>query len=125
MNKNDEFCILNEEFCIKNEALCIKNKEFCSLNDVLCRSHPPVEQRTSRLRSPSARTVFSTTNLRARKFTGSFDAGALPDNSVDVVYDNYGAKGTADKAMAKVKPGGVYLVLRIATYMPKYFGIFD
>ena len=36
-----------------------------------------------------------------------FDGGALPDNSVDVVYDNYGAKGTADKAMPKIKPGGV------------------
>ena len=36
-----------------------------------------------------------------------FDPGALPDNSVDVVYDNYGAAGTADKAMSKIKPGGV------------------
>ena len=40
-----------------------------------------------------------------------FDAGALPDNSVDIVYDNYGAKGTADKAMPKIRSGGVYLVL--------------
>lgn len=36
---------------------------------------------------------------------------ALPDNSVDVVYDNYGSKGEADKAMRKMKAGGVYLVL--------------
>lgn len=36
---------------------------------------------------------------------------ALKDNSVDVVIDNYGAKGTADKAMRAIKPGGVYLVL--------------
>ena len=61
-----------------------------------------------------------------------FAPGALPDNSVDVVYlpnisldpacpatfpikthmpgsryDNYGAAGTADKAMSKIKPGGV------------------
>ena len=36
-----------------------------------------------------------------------FDPGALPDNSVDVVYDNYGAAVTADKAMSKIKPGGV------------------
>jgi hypothetical protein len=28
-----------------------------------------------------------------------------------VVYDNYGAKGTADKAMAKIKSGGIYLLL--------------
>ena len=28
-----------------------------------------------------------------------------------VVYDNYGAKGTADKAMPKIKPGGTYLLL--------------
>lgn len=36
---------------------------------------------------------------------------ALPDNSVDIVIDNYGAKGTADKAMHAIRPGGVYLVL--------------
>eukprot|EP01062_Namystynia_karyoxenos_P014359 TRINITY_DN1516_c0_g2_i1.p2 TRINITY_DN1516_c0_g2~~TRINITY_DN1516_c0_g2_i1.p2 ORF type:complete len:374 (+),score=134.79 TRINITY_DN1516_c0_g2_i1:81-1124(+) len=36
---------------------------------------------------------------------------ALPDNSVDIVYDNYGAPGTADKAMPKIRTGGVFLVL--------------
>jgi NADPH:quinone reductase-like Zn-dependent oxidoreductase len=36
---------------------------------------------------------------------------ALPDNSVDIVYDNYGAKGTADKAMHAIRAGGVYLVM--------------
>jgi NADPH:quinone reductase-like Zn-dependent oxidoreductase len=36
---------------------------------------------------------------------------ALPDNSVDIVYDNYGADGTADKAMPKIRPGGVYLMM--------------
>jgi NADPH:quinone reductase-like Zn-dependent oxidoreductase len=36
---------------------------------------------------------------------------ALPDDSVDVVYDNYGSKGEADKAMRTMKKGGVYLVL--------------
>lgn len=36
---------------------------------------------------------------------------ALADNSVDIVYDNYGAKGTADKAMHAIRPGGVYLVM--------------
>lgn len=36
---------------------------------------------------------------------------ALPDNSVDVVYDNYGYPGTADKAMHAIRPGGVFLVL--------------
>ena len=40
-----------------------------------------------------------------------FDPGALADNSVDAVYDNYGAKGTADKAMPAMKPGGVFLLL--------------
>jgi len=36
---------------------------------------------------------------------------ALPDNSVDIVYDNYGAIGTADKAMHAIRTGGVYLVM--------------
>jgi len=35
----------------------------------------------------------------------------LANNSVDVVYDNYGAKGTADRAMAKLKPGGTFIFL--------------
>jgi NADPH:quinone reductase-like Zn-dependent oxidoreductase len=30
----------------------------------------------------------------------------LADDSVDIVYDNYGAKGTADKAMPKMRAGG-------------------
>lgn len=36
---------------------------------------------------------------------------ALPNNSVDIVFDNYGAKGTADKAMHAIRPGGVYVIL--------------
>jgi len=36
---------------------------------------------------------------------------SLPDNSVDIVYDNYGAEGTADKAMRTIRPGGVYLLM--------------
>jgi len=36
---------------------------------------------------------------------------ALPDNSVDIVFDNFGAPGTADRAMAKIRAGGVYLVM--------------
>jgi|EP00927_Polykrikos_kofoidii_P008807 NADPH:quinone reductase-like Zn-dependent oxidoreductase len=36
---------------------------------------------------------------------------ALPENSVDIVYDNYGAEGTADKAMRAIRPGGMYLML--------------
>jgi hypothetical protein len=36
---------------------------------------------------------------------------ALPDDSVDIVYDNYGADGTADKAMPKIRSGGVYLLM--------------
>merc|ERR1712000_180147 len=35
----------------------------------------------------------------------------LADDSVDLVIDNYGAKGTADKAMRTLRVGGVYLVL--------------
>lgn len=35
----------------------------------------------------------------------------LPDNSIDIVYDNYGAEGTADKAMRTIRPGGVYLMM--------------
>lgn len=36
---------------------------------------------------------------------------ALPDDSVDIVYDNYGAPGTADKAMSKLRQGGVFIFL--------------
>eukprot|EP00756_Hemistasia_phaeocysticola_P011183 Hpha_TRINITY_DN15095_c0_g1::TRINITY_DN15095_c0_g1_i1::g.123016::m.123016 len=36
---------------------------------------------------------------------------ALPDNSVDIVYDNYGKEGTADLAMRTIRPGGSYLLL--------------
>jgi NADPH:quinone reductase-like Zn-dependent oxidoreductase len=35
----------------------------------------------------------------------------LSDNSVDVVYDNYGAAGTADAAMSSIRPGGVFVFL--------------
>lgn len=37
---------------------------------------------------------------------------ALPDDSVDLVFDNLGLPGTADKAMHAIRPGGTYLVLR-------------
>ena len=40
-----------------------------------------------------------------------FDTDVLPDNSVDIVYDNYGAEGTADKAMRVLRSGGVYLLM--------------
>ena len=36
---------------------------------------------------------------------------SLQDDSVDVVYDNYGMEGTADKAMRPLRAGGVYLLL--------------
>eukprot|EP00445_Apocalathium_hangoei_P071312 CAMPEP_0204133260 /NCGR_PEP_ID=MMETSP0361-20130328/14994_1 /ASSEMBLY_ACC=CAM_ASM_000343 /TAXON_ID=268821 /ORGANISM="Scrippsiella Hangoei, Strain SHTV-5" /LENGTH=398 /DNA_ID=CAMNT_0051086285 /DNA_START=50 /DNA_END=1243 /DNA_ORIENTATION=- len=36
---------------------------------------------------------------------------ALAENSVDVVYDNYGAPGTADAAMKSLRPGGVFVFL--------------
>lgn len=35
----------------------------------------------------------------------------LPDNSVDIVYDNFGVPGTADKAMHAIRSGGTFLVL--------------
>jgi hypothetical protein len=35
---------------------------------------------------------------------------SLPDDSVDIVYDNYGAEGTADRAMRTIRPGGMYLM---------------
>jgi len=35
----------------------------------------------------------------------------LPENSVDVVYDNYGAPGTADAAMPSLRSGGTYIFL--------------
>ena len=35
----------------------------------------------------------------------------LPENSVDIVYDNYGAEHTAEKAMRAIRPGGVYLMM--------------
>lgn len=37
---------------------------------------------------------------------------ALPDDSVDIVFDNYGAKGTADRAMRTIRAGGVFLILK-------------
>merc|ERR1711920_82516 len=36
---------------------------------------------------------------------------ALVDDSVDVVYDNFGLPGTADKAMHAIRPGGVFMIL--------------
>lgn len=36
---------------------------------------------------------------------------SLPDNSVDIVYDNYAKEGTADKAMRVLRPGGTYLMM--------------
>jgi len=36
---------------------------------------------------------------------------ALADNSVDIVFDNIGHPGTADKAMHAIRPGGTYAVL--------------
>jgi len=36
---------------------------------------------------------------------------ALPDNSVDIVFDNIGLPGTADKAMHAIREGGTYAVL--------------
>ena len=36
---------------------------------------------------------------------------ALPEASVDIVYDNYGAEGSADKAMRVLREGGAYLLL--------------
>merc|ERR1719473_587721 len=36
---------------------------------------------------------------------------ALSENSVDVVIDNIGLKGTADKAMRTLKQGSVYVLL--------------
>ena len=35
----------------------------------------------------------------------------LDDDSVDIVYDNYGAEGTADKAMRTLRAGGTYLLM--------------
>jgi len=36
---------------------------------------------------------------------------AQADGSVDVIVDNYGAKGSADKAMRALRTGGVYILL--------------
>jgi NADPH2:quinone reductase len=35
----------------------------------------------------------------------------MANNSLDVVYDNYGAAGTADQAMPALKPGGAFVFL--------------
>merc|ERR1711879_768255 len=35
----------------------------------------------------------------------------LPNDSVDIVFDNLGRPGTADKAMHAIRSGGTYLVL--------------
>merc|ERR1712139_377238 len=34
-----------------------------------------------------------------------------PDDSVDIVFDNFGAKGTADKMVRSIRSGGTFLVL--------------
>ena len=34
-----------------------------------------------------------------------------PGEGVDIVIDNHGAPGTADKAMHAIRPGGVYLLI--------------
>jgi len=36
---------------------------------------------------------------------------ALPENSVDIVYDNYGASGTSDAAVPSIRAGGVFIWL--------------
>jgi len=36
---------------------------------------------------------------------------ALPADSVDIVFDNFGAKGTADEMMHAIRSGGTFLVL--------------
>jgi len=36
---------------------------------------------------------------------------ALEDDSVDVVFDNFGLPGTADKAMHAIRSGGVFMIL--------------
>jgi len=36
---------------------------------------------------------------------------ALPDDSVDIVYDNFGKPGTADRAMRTIRNGGLFLLL--------------
>jgi len=36
---------------------------------------------------------------------------ALPDDSVDIVYDNFGKPGTADRAMRTIRRGGLFLLL--------------
>jgi len=35
----------------------------------------------------------------------------LPADSVDIVFDNFGAKGTADEMMHAIRSGGTFLVL--------------
>jgi len=35
----------------------------------------------------------------------------LPEDSVDIVYDNYGTEGTGDRAMPAIRKGGAYLML--------------
>ena len=40
----------------------------------------------------------------------------LENNTVDVVYDNYGSPGTADKAMPCLKPGGTHTSTRTCAW---------
>lgn len=65
-------------------------------------------------------TASSPSNFELLKSLGATDVidyhkgtiwDALPENSVDVVYDNYGAGGTADAAMMSIKPGGAFVFL--------------
>jgi NADPH:quinone reductase-like Zn-dependent oxidoreductase len=71
----------------------------------------------------AARVVTATSGAAATAFVESCGAdvvvdykkseifAALPDDSVDIVVDNFGAKGTADLAMRAIRPGGTYLIL--------------
>ena len=71
----------------------------------------------------AARVVTSTSGAANIALAKSFGAdvvtdykkqdifSALPDASVDIVYDNFGAAGTSDRAMRTMKHGGTILVL--------------
>lgn len=67
--------------------------------------------------------ITATTGVKNTAFVKSMGADVVTDymkgnifnflanNSVDIVYDNYGAPGTADRAMASLKPGGTFIFL--------------
>ena len=105
-------------------ALCFKNAHLSECNILLPLPHsfspaspcPPPRRALSGEAGIAFVKSLGATFVTDYQKVDLFDA--LPANSVDVVYDNYGAEGTADKAMRALRPGGVYLLMPVVENPP-------